>query len=237
MKEHGILFSGEMVKALLAGTKTQTRRVIHPQPELTPQGVWVWPPAHKAEIPKAAWGENIADPTTMPKHAPYQKGDLLWGRELFWIDQRNAKPLTQVQELFYAATPEWARDHLGKLVRARYLGNELVSREDSDLNLQQSKFWGRRPSIHMPRWASRIQREVINVRVQRIQDISDEDCMAEGVGQFLNASAVGVPMTKPRGETLCRVAFRDLWDSLHCPSEDDWEGNPWVWAYTLKEAA
>lgn len=90
-----------------------------------------------------------------------------------------------------------------------------------------------RPSIHMPRWASRIMLEITRVRVERLQDISDADAVAEGIG--LNPSAVGVSMTFPQGESACHAAFRVLWESINGP--ESWAANPWVWVIDFRRIA
>lgn len=89
----------------------------------------------------------------------------------------------------------------------------------------QPGFGKYRPSMFMPRWASRITLEITSVRVERLQDISDADCVAEGCGAL--PSAIGCPMTSNPGETIPRAMFRALWESIN--GHGSWDTNPWVW--------
>lgn len=176
MKERPILFSAPMVRAILEGRKTQTRRVIKPQPEshLDPDSV------------KGAWESGFID-----VKCPYgQPGDRLWVRETFaWLpDGLNAD-----------------QNH------GRY-----HYRADGDLAVK----W--QPSIHMPRIASRITLRIKDVRVERLQDISDADALAEGVDQT---------NTSIRGYAAER--FKRLWSSIN--GADSWHSNPWVWVIEFKK--
>jgi len=180
MKERPIIFSGSMVLALLAGTKTQTRRIVKPQPRVT---------SEEADVLSAAWADGFID-----IRCPFgQPGDRLWMRET-WCD-------------------DWEKSR------------GIVYRADGGLDADMSDAgctW--RPSIHMPRRASRITLEIGGVRVQRLQDISRGDAMDEGCPfQNLNVDAA---RTDPVGW------FRNLWESLHGASA--WDANPWVWALEFK---
>lgn len=181
IKERPILMSGPMVRATLAKLKTQTRRVIVPQPV---------PSSNLRDMedagPKQYFVENgvLRSPARHGSFAvpcPFgEVGDRLWVREAFYIDTRNRKDMTP-QEVIYAATPEIAMDHTGKIVQCRYIDNEYVTREAAERNICTNKFWKKKSSIHMPRWASRITLEITEVRVQRLQGISEEDAKAEGL--------------------------------------------------------
>lgn len=181
MKERPMLFSGPMVRAILAGNKTQTRRLVKPQPQCfigsgLPGG---WTPA-------VADGEGMR-----ALKCPYgQPGDRLWVREAFCDD--------------------WKQSH------------GIVYRADGGLDADMFDAgckW--RPSIHMPRLASRITLEIVGVRVKRLQDISEDDTVAEGI---------------PEGEVspadAGRFAYRLLWESINGPGS--WDANPWVWAIEFK---
>ena len=176
MKEHPILFNGEMVRRLLDGRKTQTRRVIKPQPEeqlLFAEScgfsAWVSPSLNLDE------GAMRCCPYGVP-------GDRLWVRET-WFQG-------------YAT-----------VYRADYPGDQAGPSGDP------ADKW--RPSIHMPRWASRITLEVTGVRVERVQDISIGDAYAEGIsdGNWLS------PVEK----------FILLWDGIYAKRGYSWESNAWVW--------
>ena len=184
MIDRPILFSAPMVRAILAGTKTQTRRVLR-------DGTW-WNPKHGV-IRMAPAG--LACTGFAPVACPYgQPGDRLWVREAWAVPHRY--------------------DHLGPSnipvvgVRAHYAATE----DRGGLR------W--RPSIHMCRWASRIALEIVSVRVERLQDISVEDCRAEG-GAYTSPLDV-------------RAWYRALWESINGPGS--WEANPWVWVVEFRAA-
>jgi hypothetical protein len=201
MKERPILFSGAMVRALLAGTKTQTRRAA----KLTANGHVKEPGGRRCWHP--------ADPDASLA-CPYgQPGDRLWVRETWQgplIDDdatENPHDIESPKYCFYKAD-----------------GGPAPEYEDSDGDLHCR--W--RPSIHMPRWASRITLEITDVRVERLQDISEADAQAEGLyldtaGRWTTYSA-----TEAAREHLSPVqAYRDLWEQINGPGS--WDVNPWVW--------
>ena len=216
MKERPILFSAPMVRALLAGTKTQTRRVVKPQPRRVDGGVPF------GDAPQ--WVH--AEPGTAMMHCPHGKrGDRLWVKETWrigaWDENEGAfaidycdgpdktwrkTPETPEGEdlfnrLWYQSTDElWAKG-----IKPDPEGNYHWQPGESPLR------W--RPSIHMPRWASRITLEITSVLVERLKDISEADAMAEGV------------YTDP----ACPAydAYAKLWESINGPGS--WDANPWVW--------
>lgn len=211
MKERPILFSAPMVRALLAGTKTQTRRVLRVQPPAGTFQVSTW--HHPDPRPHFfAWQElphdaaMIADDWAHP--CPYgQPGDRLWVRETF------AKIDGQTQ-------PWIATDYRATYTHGDRLGDTLGIR----------KRWT--PAIHMPRAASRIDLEVTGVRVERLQDISEADAIAEGVERS------GECNWRDYGDagndfTSARRSYRSLWDSINDPSPC-WGANPWVWVVSFR---
>ena len=200
--EHPILFSGEMVKAILAGKKTQTRRVIKaPFPFLNgyytnwsdDADVW-YPttPSGKIGLAKPIW-------------CPYGKiGDHLWVRETFSrVDKGNFT-------IFKA-------DGL----TAEEYGYDKIT-------------W--KPSIFMPRRASRITLEVTDIRVERVQDISQEDIESEGI-QFVDGylSELCVLRDCVAGIRSTRIKFyKNLWDKINGKRGFGWDVNPWVWVVSFK---
>jgi hypothetical protein len=167
-----------MVRAILDGRKTQTRRVIKPQP-----------------------GDIHRDLLRINYHCPYgQPGDHLWVRETWspWADE---------------ATKQAARGKDPVLYRADYRKGCSALEIGGDYN------W--KSSIYMPRWASRITLEIIGVHVERIQDISVNDCMAEGIP--INISGMNIV-----------YFFRDLWDSINKKRGYGWDTNPYVWVIEFK---
>ena len=206
-KERPILFSGPMVRAILDGTKTQTRRIVKPQP---PEGYHI-DTCHYNDTGWAFWvsaNDHAGTCTCKNLRQPYGKpGDRLWVRETWrrsregvpdGIEYRSSDNGLQMDSLRYfdGAEPQAARDYMQRLPR----GNR----------------W--RPSIHMPRWASRITLEVVNVRVERLNAISGEDAIAEGVSD--RDPEFGAWQNP-------KEAFADLWESINGPGS--WEANPWVW--------
>jgi hypothetical protein len=214
LKERPILFSGPMVKAILEGRKTQTRRVIKPQPGDV-----------KFYAPAGQWGERENDWMFSRKALPdgenttgielinclYGKpGDRLWVRETLRRDPNG-------NVWYYAAgKPEdWVtvkpENHTASLVWAVHKEGDICV------------------SIHMPRWASRITLEITSVRVGRIMDISEADARDEGAGISLHE------FPQWDGDPNCyRKLFRERWNSLNGKRGFGWEKNPWVWVVEFK---
>ncbi len=188
--ERPILFSGPMVRAILDGRKTQTRRVVKPQPggQLFHGMDWRW------------YRSALADERE-PIRCPYGvPGDRLWVRETFAlsvVDPDGPPPEDDHEnyDVIYRADPDqpgggWT-DGDGKAIPPPW-----------------------RPSIHMPRWASRLTLEVVSVRVERLNEISEADARAEG----MDADVANSP----------RVWFMATWNAINA-KRAPWESNPWVW--------
>ena len=237
MKERPILFSGPMVRAILEGRKTQTRRVVKPMPpkEMTGNGRfvrWVGDPNGLRYVNTFIQGDWWL---TCPYGSP---GDRLWVRETWahyhTINERCKLSGASFPEISdglagYKAdgfeTIEEFKTHIGLMSESDFIDVEV-----------RSDRW--RPSIHMPRWASRITLEIVSVRVERLQDISEEDAQAEGVpntcqvpfDEYDEPPSVSVGFNDPCG--FSRDNFRTLWDDINGP--DLWESNPWVWVVEFK---
>ena len=203
-KERPILFSGPMVRAILEGRKTQTRRVMKPQP--TTDGYWwTW----KQVSCNGETGLRDGLPCLGP--CPYGKlGDRLWVREtLRAVHDTKLLPDERMPIAAYAAD-----------------GSHCWSKNRFRVPWRWER--GVLPSIHLPRILSRITLEITDVRVQRLQDISEADAVAEGCGiysegEWLNQVECGITRRK---------RFEELWQSINGP--DSWSANPWVWALTFK---
>lgn len=213
VKERPILFSGEMVRAILEGRKTQTRRVVKPQP---PHWTWTSVKAYAEaqgltqEVPSL----RGPDEGYWIKPSPYgQPGDRLWVRETFYCD-RSPTP----------KTPEEIAE-----VTAEDSGY-LFYRADGEPKWEEGGKTPWKPSIHMPRWASRLTLEVVNVRVERLQDICEADAKAEGVTLAMQEE-LGNPGGLNWWQSL-RQGYRVLWESINGPGS--WEANPWVWVVEFK---
>jgi hypothetical protein len=195
MKERPILFSGPMIRAILDGQKTQTRRIVKPQP---PGGYHI-DTCHYNDTGWAFWvsaDDHAGTCTCKNLKQPYgSPGDRLWVRETW-------------------APAEWPPT-----------GVFAVYRADEGMFASQWK-----PSIHMPRWASRITLEVVSVRVERLQAISKKDAIAEGWGGWHNSTVDGDdPDCAGNGP---RTWFKKLWHSINGPGS--WDANPWVWVVEFK---
>lgn len=241
MKARPILFSTPMVQALLEGRKTQTRRIIKPQPEMKPEG-FTW---HK-DLPNNrmfACVSTNGEPTFgMKFYCPYgMPGDLLYVREAwrtksFALDPIKPSELDSVERILYEA------DNL------RTINGKL------------------RPSIFMPRWASRLTLEITSIRVERLQDISQDDAIDEGIAPLFteiqatqrqecnlspmpwrnylwhgNFGKYGTGNAKsdawPHQYSSYRHddakgAYSSLWESIN--GKGSWDANPWVWVVEFK---
>lgn len=204
MKERPILFSSPMVRALLAGTKTQTRRALK-----LPHGFWET--------------SDSGQLVPIPVNCPYgQPGDQLWVRET-----THKRPMLNI-----LTGEQLAPIYDGGAYSAD--NEDVLTRNGFDL-----AWWYSRkscPSIHMPRWVSRISLEITGVHVERLQAIAEADIHAEGAisEEWLDwredAGNVGLPPDS-RIENE-RDVFRNLWESINGP--DSWDSNPWVWVIKFK---
>jgi hypothetical protein len=205
-RERPIPFSGPMVRAILDGRKTQTRRVIKPQPEMRNGFVYGV---------DAACSESFfrAEPWNCIKRLPFVVGMTLW-----------------VRETWYLGCPDDDGPFVGYLAddSRNYTPIELGA-----LSLHLNPHSGNRPSIHMPRWASRITLELTGVRVERVQDITEEDAKAEGfvVGPMVLCSHCTPTAHVKIGAT---GEFRSCWDSINAKRGFGWAVNPWVWCLTFR---
>ncbi len=212
MTERPILFNATMVRAVLAGTKTQTRRVVKPQfaKEAAPVEMPATDPIRGWVVGGHSgiwWCDAAANPDEAMR-CPYGKpGDRLWVREAWRVFAAfNKKPPRDITR------------------------NELVWYEAQDeVPFHPTAFGRLRPSMFMPRWASRITLEVTGVRVERLRDISEADAMAEGVPSADLAS--GRECIFPHQGTY-RWGFQLLWESINGPSS--WGSNPWVWCVSFR---
>ena len=225
MDSRPIIFSAPMIKALLAGSKTMTRRLLNP-----PRGLvdpsdpnhWEvsWWSAGKIEF--VPWPRDFG--LTKVVAMPYAHGDRLWVREAFCETRTPGR-------VVYRAD---CRDNT--------TGQHLPAMETAD-----DVRW--KPSIHMPRWASRITLHVTAVKVERLQEISEADARAEGARRFddipldpmhrhfpQNADRWSMENPPDTGHCLCsaKYAFASYWNSLHGP--DAWAANPWVVAVSFRAA-
>ncbi|EEJ3321632.1 hypothetical protein CC797_21870 [Salmonella enterica subsp. enterica] len=217
MKERGMIFNAEMVRAILEGRKTQTRRVMKPQPEPCPAprgGHW-WPSnafktmlhvEEEMQNGKGGWGGLVGDA------CPFgDVGDRIWVRET-WAEAG-------------ASAPDL------KLYRANYPAHVPTHYE----NVPPAEDVRWTPSIHMPRWASRITLEITDVRVERLHSISERDALREGLFQL---PASGRYCLQPGMQYFgmashsAKEVYSWLWASIY--GEESWDANSWVWVIEFK---
>ena len=196
--ERGMIFNGEMVRALLDGRKTQTRRIIK---DCTVGSDQI---SKFIQIEKKFIGCYPEDvPELIRECCPYGvPGDRIWVREAFRVHSRA----TDVATLVYKASERNSWTEQTRRVPVAVCNKPATPEK-----------WT--PSLHMPRWASRILLEITGVRVERLRSMSQDDARAEGV------IAASGPME-------AGLAFRELWDSIY--GEESWKANPWVWVIEFK---
>lgn len=214
MSEHPILFSAPMVRAILDGKKSQTRRVAKKMVRHPDLGNLYTPGALAME----------GEPQHVIERAcPYGRpGDRLWVRE------------TWQGPLFDGEHGDVDRRTIEKPEHCVYKADGVPAPEfiDADDNLQCC--W--RPSIHMPRWASRITLEITSVRVERLQDISEADAIAEGIESRADGWAWYTGQDHKTSYTTQPItSYRSLWDSIN--GAESWAANPWVWVVEFKRVA
>ena len=186
-KEKPIIFSTPMIKAILEGRKTQTRRVIK-LPKEAPQG-------------RVPFYKDIPDPT-LGVHAfwevkpKYERGDILWVKET-WADIAETTP----GNFHYKSCAT-----------------------EGDIEWFKENNWKWKSAMFMPRKAARIFLEVKSVRVERSQEITGRDVLAEGIDNGHSNPKMGL-----RWENMQRMAFSELWDSINAKRGYSWKSDPWVW--------
>ena len=222
-KERPILFSGPMVRAILEGRKTQTRRAA----KLSENGHLIVERKRHATYcvdlvdGSPMWRPHGGSPLIsypqekIEEACPYGRpGDRLWVRETWGLHDTDPKDVPANAHIYYRAS-------------------------DENRNELRYQLW--RPSIFMPRWASRITLEITGVRVERVQDISVDDCEAEGIDlenehadDFSYAEWIGAA----GGSCGCKYPeiypFMILWNSINAKRGFGWDKNPWVWALRFK---
>ncbi|HDR2588959.1 TPA: hypothetical protein QCI16_003105 [Enterobacter ludwigii] len=221
MKERGMIFNGEMVRAIIDGRKTQTRRPITPQPTLTKRSGFSW----KGNL----YGSGSDDRETNINFAhvacPFGKpGDRIWVRETFQGPLFDFEQMEAYQE-------DSSKFQKPKFCVYKADGKPAPEFFDADENLHCC--W--RPSIHMPRWASRITLEITGVRVERLHSISERDAVREGLFQLPASGRYCLqPGMQYFGEASrsAKEVYSWLWESIY--GAESWHSNPWVWVIEFK---
>ncbi|WXF89156.1 hypothetical protein WDV92_10485 [Pseudomonas syringae pv. atrofaciens] len=207
VKERPILFSAPMVRAILSGQKTVTRRVLKVQPHIDASGNFC--------VGGANYGQDIyGKPVTkhfVSSNCPHGKpGDRLWVREAWQADAQVNE--IAPRELSHGEPIQYPADGA-----SRQTGCSMITPGKT------------RPSIHMPRWVSRILLEITDVRVERLQEISLAQVQREGcaVRQFWLFGA-----NKEEAQKIGASVFGGLWSSIN--GAESWNANPWVWIVEFK---
>lgn len=217
MKERPILMSGHMVRAILEGRKKRTRRVVKCDHLAQPfhEGGWLHRQGYSGGVPSVYFYYSPTDQETRSIKCPYGTiGDRLWVRET-WRPKTHNFPTVWPFE--YRATAESS-------------------------GAPADGPW--KPSIHMPRAACRLVLEITDVRVERLQDISEQDAIAEGVESWTEERLRSRPthykiyyQDTPEDPSFysstAKVSFETLWQSIYSP--ESWDQNPWVWVIEFKK--
>ncbi|MBA3175160.1 hypothetical protein CBX59_001755 [Salmonella enterica] len=222
MKERGMIFNAEMVRAIIEGRKTQTRR---PVKSVRPDNCLT---IHPETATRNGVHTHVMD---APKHGlcPFGVvGDRIWVRETWatlgnedgccvdWDDELCKGDEKSAARIYRASCEQRPGD---------YGLWSIPDNADWKPHTENQKFEGAwRPSIHMPRWASRLTLEITGVRVERLNAISEEDAQAEGV------QSACYEITPP--EAAYRVGFGEVWRGIY--GEESWAANPWVWVIKFK---
>lgn len=238
VKERGMIFNAEMVRAILDGRKTQTRRIMKPQPEPCPRGGHWWPSnvfktmlhvESEMQNGEGGWSGLVGDA------CPFgDVGDRVWVRETWGVVSHELDEDGRIQP--------WTPDRPATAIHEMPFGNGYYSGHaiyaadgnftwgDDDGYEDGRSCW--KPSIHMPRWASRILLEITDVRVERLNDISEEDAAAEGVDQLRGGFWKHYQPGWTQHQLSARGSFVTLWKSIY--GEESWAANPWVWVIEFK---
>lgn len=220
MADRPILFSAPMVRSILAGTKTQTRRAMKHQPG-----------------PHATVTVEEFNPTIIDRHGDAQPGPEVFGA--WWDDGEHALacPYGQPGDRLWVRET-WRETSEGRAWHYAADGTVLPKQRDKELQAflahrapftWESYKW--RPSIHMPRAASRITLEVTGVRVERLQDIREADALAEGIVR-LPDGGFGLPAGEHYHHTDPRLSYLGLWEAIN--GDGSVEANPWVWVVEFR---
>lgn len=263
-REIPILMSAPMIRALQAGIKDQTRRIMNPQPDFLQYHTWNGELIYEGENRVWCWKEHtfdnlwdmyICEPARafLAALAPVKVGDILWVRETWQALHPSIDPETgYADDISYSR--RIPRDSQDGWWKAAYAADPAWPKE----TIEDRGFpW--RPGIFMPRWASRFTLECTEVRVQPVQEISEDDARAEGV-RIPDAATAKQDTVDVHGMTPYRAAFAALWEQINGKRRrreylqvgdpgytverpwrtvvDDafgWNRNPWVYAYTFRQ--
>jgi len=213
MKQRPIIFNTEMVRAILDGRKTKTRRIVKPLKDKS-FGCTLNPNEIAGEV-------NNGD----LQNSPFgQVGDQLYVRETWYQKGCYCMPMwdgADAEDAFWSG-----------INQAKYFASDRIEKVSHKFG---EYFWRKRPSIHMPRWAARIILEVTDVRIEKLNDISEQDAIKEGCKAMegckwhtFEEAERGIPIH----DHTAKDAFWAKWESIY--GEQSWQSNPWVWVIEFK---
>lgn len=216
-KERPILFSGDMVRAILEGRKTQTRRIVKRFDKEWQPGIFPTVVRNNIRV-LPDWAVD-----DLKSRCPYgQPGEHLWVRET-WSAPKGIDDLSPKQMGERALDANYRRPW----APVRYWAD--MERRDWDESVWGKEDGKTRVSIHMPRWAARLTLEITGVRVERLNDISEEDALAEGIEK------IGCWFTFNGGlheSRSARDSFSALWEKIN--GFGTWSDNPWLWVIDFR---
>lgn len=223
MKEHPILFSTEMIKAILEGRKTMTRRIMKIQPPVNIESTIYQFATNRTGISDKDYGKHhwlglssknfcsVLDSGQPYFKCPYGKlGDMLWVRESFAVIG-NEVVRDESSGAIIEETPQY------------------VFRGEKQPHIERLYKW--KPPIYMPKAAARIWLEITGIRVERLQDISEEDAKVEGAMLWMYPN--GKNAFGEEDFYSARTCFHSLWKSINGP--ESWQSNPWVWVVSFRK--
>ncbi|MBA7802564.1 hypothetical protein HV170_13670 [Citrobacter freundii] len=228
MKERGMIFNAEMVRAILDGRKTQTRRPVK------------FPHIDRDAMCELSGNELAGELSAGNyRNSPHGKpGDRIWVRETWGVVSHELDEDGRIQP--------WTPDRPATVIHEMPFGNGYYSGHaiyaadggftwgDDDGYEDGRSCW--KPSIHMPRAACRILLEITEVRVERLKDISEQDSMSEGIDSDRLAESQDnydcVADHNMTGRPTAKGNYRDLWSSIY--GAENWDASPWVWVIEFK---
>ena len=215
MKERPVIFNGEMVRAILAGRKTQTRRVMKVQP---PEGWW----------PLNSFGVEDPIARTYTKAVVDRHGYMQAGPQVFGVADETwgaVSPFGQQGDRL------WVRETHREVGYSECGCSDHCECKKGGYAYRADGFDGEEkwtPSIHMPRSACRLLLEITDVRVERLNDINEQDAIAEGMDDGSSPAAIAAGWFEKPSR-----AFRRLWERIY--GQESWDSNPWVWVVEFKQ--
>jgi hypothetical protein len=226
-----------MVRAIMAGNKTQTRRVMKPQPVKSQSGAWIWPQGDQTVLAGSPnpppYGPAVGVSSCL---CPYgQPGDLLWCKEAWGSFPRSSVDHNKTwwgdEPPFWGGVPQ-SRPHI---VDPRNGGRDVIWKADGETDPPTFgvPYWWSNARF-MPRWASRLTMRITDVRVQRVQDMNFYDWKADFAPTNLDVDKALASFT---GHDYQLAHSKALWNSINAKRGFGWDINPWVWALTFERIA